>query len=152
MKPDHTLPANMIFRPAIYGWRRDGKYLYIGQSILPWRRIKKNHHVIKELELLRDDCIDIWFCCDSELDRFEGQLIRHFRPPLNKYIPGEPKPINNKRIYNTFKEAAESKVITKSRIKKNHQQGNLKDLIRIIDYKYEIDTASLIENLKKGLR
>lgn len=72
----------------IYGWKREGNYLYIGQSIRFLRRIRNDHHVINKKEkVLPTDILDIWFCYNHEdLNKLEKKLIRELRPKYNKEV------------------------------------------------------------------
>jgi len=100
MKPDFVLPVKIITECGIYGWYKNSRYLYIGQSINIIRRLK-THQTVHFLNL--NDEIHVWYCSPSELNKLEGQLIRHFMPELNKKIPKEEVAYMGPK-YNSFKE------------------------------------------------
>lgn len=108
MTPDLTLPASLITRCAIYGWRRKGIYLYIGQSKSVLKRVM-HHHVINHKDKINDriDKIDVWFCCESKLLSTEKRFVDKYKPPLNWVRPTRDGKV--KGVYPTFKEAARAK-------------------------------------------
>lgn len=83
MNPHLTLPGSIMTDSAVYGWRRDGKYLYIGQAISLVRRLAV-HHIIKREDMGPTDMIDIWFCDVRLINSLERQLIKSLKPSYNK--------------------------------------------------------------------
>lgn len=67
-----------------YGWWRDGRYLYIGKTIVGVKRWT-NHHVInKKLPVQADDVFHLWYCNDEqELGILEIELIELHKPLFN---------------------------------------------------------------------
>lgn len=65
----------------VYGWKRDGIYLYIGMSNNGTRRAFHNHNVIR---LIDGDVIDVWITSDPIY--LEMDLINHYKPKFNKPV------------------------------------------------------------------
>lgn len=70
--------------PLIYGWKRNGIFLYIGQSTMGVFRFN-NHHVInvKDKVLEGDEILIIRCESNSILDKLEYHLIKQHKPLHN---------------------------------------------------------------------
>lgn len=80
----------------VYGWWRDGNYLYIGQTTKGMTRFA-THHVIGVVDtVLPSDTFDFWDMPEHEIKNFETKLILHYKPKYNKFKSGKRnyKPIN----------------------------------------------------------
>ena len=73
-------------RPCVYAWRRDGKWLYVGQSARGLARLW-SHHVLKYDAILPTDEILLWHVDHYERMRLEAELIFVNRPLYNRAIP-----------------------------------------------------------------
>jgi len=85
LTPSLSISFRDFRRFIVYGWRREGKYLYIGQSIRFLRRIQSEHHVLDKKDKIRKtDFLDIWFCYSKEdINNLEKSLIFDLRPIYN---------------------------------------------------------------------
>lgn len=133
MRPDLTLPSSLITRCAIYGWRRNGIYLYIGQSKSVLKRVM-HHHVINQKDKINDriDKIDVWFCCESELLKIEKAFIEKYKPPLNWKRPDRE---TKRLVFDTFKEAARAKGLASptKRTRRANPKGFSDEELQILD-------------------
>jgi hypothetical protein len=81
------VPAIALIGPAVYGWFRGDRCLYIGQSIHPYLRTRQ-HHIINAIEPVNvNDRIRIWRCDAGDLMVLEAQLIKKYNPTFNKSHP-----------------------------------------------------------------
>lgn len=88
--PDLSLAGMPNWRAfAVYGWRRNGQYLYIGVTVKGYRRPFYHHDVIDKIEHVADgDYFDFWFFLNTEeATRFEAAMIALYRPVYNKFFP-----------------------------------------------------------------
>jgi len=89
-KPDLTLAGMPNWRAfAVYGWRRNERYLYIGVTAKGYRRPFYNHDVIDKADDVREgDHFDFWFFPNREVAAsFESAMIALFQPSYNKSFP-----------------------------------------------------------------
>lgn len=86
----------------VYGWSRNGEYLYIGCTVKGFARLFK-HGVLGVVEpFLDSDTIDFWFCSTvDEAFKLEELLIRFHKPKYNKVFIR--KWVNNSKLQNHFK-------------------------------------------------
>ena len=73
-------------RPTVYIWLTDKKEcLYVGASMMPFRRIL-NHHVIDRLRRVEEtDTISFYFCLtESSMIEMERNFIEGFKPKYNR--------------------------------------------------------------------
>lgn len=72
-----------VFRYFVYGWYREGIYLYIGMTTNGRRRFF-GHHIFKHYRVRQTDRAHVWICKDgAEALELETQLIQEFDPCLN---------------------------------------------------------------------
>lgn len=84
--PDMTISGKELLvmnQALVYGWKRDGKYLYIGSSLRGYGRLFQ-HHAIAFDEILQTDTFEFWYSSAETIRIDEAQLIKEHRPRLNK--------------------------------------------------------------------
>lgn len=75
--------------PGVYFLFLEGKLVYIGQSKHPELRILQHRH--NSYKYHDNDFFDsayIFEVSAEDLDTYEGALIRHFKPELNRNVRG----------------------------------------------------------------
>lgn len=84
-----------------YGWWRNDKYLYIGQTRKGISRVGNKHHVINKIVPIEStDEFHFWYCTTNEqLILLEQELILQFKPLLNS--THNPTPSNHVVITNS---------------------------------------------------
>lgn len=84
MEPNISLSMDYFSRYAVYGVKRNGKYLYIGRTRGILLRFGGHHIVNGRLKLEKDDLLDIWWC-DTSMQAFtlEHELIKRWDPEYN---------------------------------------------------------------------
>ena len=90
MEPNLTFPMSNFLGHAVYGIRRDGRYLYIGKTSQLLSRFGGHHIVGIKFQLEPTDSLDLWMCKSSH-DAFvlELELILEHRPKHNTiHTPG----------------------------------------------------------------
>lgn len=101
--PTEEISSDSLLLPCVYGWNRQGTYLYIGVSKRGIRRPLGLHHIIgRKDQLLEGDRIHIWrFPTFEEAVIFEQKLINEHKPIFNiqlyeqksRYQPNEKREI-----------------------------------------------------------
>lgn len=74
---------------AVYGWRRNGGYLYVGVTSKGYRRPFCRYEVIDRIEHVDEgDYFDFWFFVSrEEAERFEAAMITFYHPSYNRFCP-----------------------------------------------------------------
>ena len=87
-------------RPCVYAWRRNGQWLYVGQSVRGLSRLG-GHHAVSLNDILPTDELLMWHVDHAERIRLEAELIVVNRPLYNRTIPSgnwwEPQPEKPKK-------------------------------------------------------
>jgi hypothetical protein len=84
-EPDITIRIGMRFNGSVvYGWKKDGNYLYIGRTKIGSNRFSSHHIINKKNGWKPEDEIDLWFNQGEEL---ETALIITHKPKFNKNYP-----------------------------------------------------------------
>ena len=84
MEPNASLSMSYFTSHAVYGVKRNDKYLYIGKTKGILLRFAGHHIINRRLQLQPGDVLDIWWCA-TPYDAFslEDELIRRWDPPYN---------------------------------------------------------------------
>lgn len=71
-------------QPIVYAWLRGDQVLYVGKGEMGmYRPLHPRHHRLRGVAA--DDEVRFWCCADAEeAARFELELIRKWRPSLNR--------------------------------------------------------------------
>lgn len=81
------LELNKLRRPCVYGWRRDGEWLYIGFSTRGIHRAMDSYHTaFGTYEVLESDSIYFWSPDNMGVERLkllEEVLIKELKPKFN---------------------------------------------------------------------
>jgi hypothetical protein len=71
-------------RPLVYAWFRGEEVLYVGKGAMGmYRPLHPKHHRLHDIA--PDDELRFWACANAaEAEAFESQLIKRWRPRLNR--------------------------------------------------------------------
>jgi hypothetical protein len=81
-EPDITIRLGMRFNGSVvYGWKKDGKYIYIGRTTRGSNRFYGHEVINKKNGWKSEDEIDLWF---NQAEELETVLILTHKPKFNK--------------------------------------------------------------------
>lgn len=83
-----TFTKDMRFANCVYGFYRNGTYLYVGSASSLCERGFENHHVIgKVFYVYSTDYLNIWLSNDESRKDLEASIILLLKPPFNSVQP-----------------------------------------------------------------